>query len=77
MEGIPSINNRITIVKTFLVAQYIYIGAIIDLMSSDNMEKIQATLNTFIAYNDISNKSNSWIPSEVMHSKIKAGGFNI
>ena len=41
------------------------------------MDIIQETLNSFIANNDTSNKSNTWIKSEVMYSKNKAGGFNM
>ena len=72
-----TIHGRITVVKTFIISQYVYIGAIIDLINDTDMNKIQVTLNRFIANNDTSLNTKNWINSEVMYSKNKTGGFNM
>ena len=45
--------GRITIVKSLLLAQYIYIGTVMDILDEEELEKIQKTLNHFILHNEI------------------------
>ena len=52
-----SLHGRLTIVKSILLAQYIYIGTIMDILNDDDMEKIQNTLNQFVAYNEVDRTS--------------------
>ena len=34
-------------------------------------------MNNFIAYNNIGDKPNTWIPDDLMYGQTKIGGFNM
>ena len=52
-----SLHGRLSIVKSILLAQYIYIGTVMDILNYDDMEQIQNTLNQFVAYNEVGRTS--------------------
>ena len=48
------------------------------ILNDTDMEKIQNTLNQFVAHNDVDRMSrNTWILDNIMYAPTKLGGFNM
>ena len=64
--------GRITIVKSLLLAQYIYIGTVMDILDEEELEKIQRNLNHFILHNEIYlNPKNGYLTTYYMLLQVK------
>ena len=73
-----SVHGRLTIAKSILLAQYNYIGSVLDMFYPSDYKHIQNTLNHFVIHNElfsIDHKRNSWIPEDVLYGPKKLGGF--
>ena len=73
-----SVHGRITIAKSILLAQYNYIGSVLDMFYPSDYKHIQNTLNHFVIYNElysIDHKRRPWIPDDVLYGPRKLGGF--
>ena len=73
-----SIHGRITVAKSVLIAQYVYISTILDL-DEDRLQSIQCVINNFIAYNkyEVKNKHKLWFSNPMLYGDTKDGGFNM
>merc|ERR1712059_247596 len=47
-----SLHGRLTIVKSLLLSQYVYVGSVMDILGEDDMEEIQNMMNHFLEHND-------------------------
>ena len=73
-----SVHGRITIAKPILLAQYNYIGSVLDTFYPSDYNHIQNILNNFIIHNElfsIDHKRKKWIPDDVLYGQTKLGGF--
>ena len=72
------LHGRLAIAKSILMAQYIYIGTIMDILGEEDMQKIQNSLNQFVDHNKVNgNPKSSWIPDEILYAAFMDGGFSI
>ena len=71
-----SIHGRITVAKSVLMAQYVYITTILDL-DDDKLQRVQCVINNFIAFNKYDNKNKLWFTNPMLYGDIKDGGFNM
>ena len=73
-----SLHGHITIVKSILLAQYIYIGTVMGILNEEDKKKIQNTLHQFVAYNEVYMSSRTtWIPDDIMYALTKEVEFNM
>ena len=73
-----SLHGCLTIVKSIVLAQYIYIGTIMDMLYEEDMKKLQTTLNQFVAYNEVGRGSRTtWTPVDIIYAPTNQGEFNM
>ena len=73
-----TIHGRLTIVKSILIAQYIYIGSVMDILNEKEMENIQNMLNHFVEHNELNiSPKKRWIPNDLLYAPRNEGGFNM
>ena len=72
-----TIRGRLTIVKSLLLAQYIYIGTVMDILDEEELEKIQNLLNHFVQHNEVLCTPKKWIPDDILYAPTSEGGFNM
>ena len=70
------LHGHLIVVKSILLAQYIYIGTVMDIMSEEGMINLQTTLNQFVAYNEVVRCSRStWISNGIMYTPTREWGL--
>ena len=64
--------------KSLLLAQYIYIGTVMDILDKEELEKIQNLLNHFILHNEVYTTSKKkWLSNNLLYGPTMEGGFNM